>query len=306
MLATSRETSMVLPPSYLEELESHNHDLSLAEWAKQENLANFAGFEALDVTGPRVIQDVSLLKLGNIAGSIGHTLSAQVGDALAQRWKSRQSWQQRVLKDDIIQIVAKVCVRAFAGPELAQNARWIDISTTYIENAFEAAADLRAWPPLTRPLVNRWLRRPRCLRAQLQESRRILDPVIEQRRTARLQVEAKGAVWPPPGTEVALDWIDELAAKKGAQTDPVVAQLTLAFASISQTSDLCTQVLLNLCQHPDIISLLREEATSALRQHGWGKKMLPLLLRLDSVCKETQRLHTDRRKYPHPNPAGLM
>lgn len=284
----------VFPPSYLDELESYNKDLSLAEWVKSENFADFSGFDALNVTGPRIIQDISLLKLANITGSLGRCLSLESSTVLAERWGQSSEWSKHVAKEDMLQLVARVCVLAFAGEELAHDQRWIDISTTYVENAFSAAAELRRWPLLLRPIANRLLAAPQLLRAQIHDARQILDPIISRRRSQRQDAQHQGSPWPPTGKEVALDWFDDQMRRHDAKIDPVVAQLALGFASISQTSDLLTQVMFNICRHPYIIPKVREEASRVLREHGWSKDMLGHLVLLDSVCKETQRLHTDQ------------
>lgn len=92
------------------------------------------------------------------------------------------------------------------------------------------------------------------------------------------------------GKTNGLAWFERVSSKDGRQYVPELAQLNLSTAAIHNTSDLVTQVLLDLAEHPDMIPPLREEIASVLGEEGWTKAGLQRLKLLDSCIRETQRL----------------
>ena len=67
-------------------------------------------------------------------------------------------------------------------------------------------------------------------------------------------------------------------------------QLSLSFAAIHTTTELVSQVMVDLCQNPEIIGELRQEMAKALGEGGWKKTSLYNMKLLDSVIKESLRL----------------
>ena len=89
----------------------------------------------------------------------------------------------------------------------------------------------------------------------------------------------------------AIEWFEQdFAATRDGRHDPAVAQLILAQAAIETTTDLLTQVILDLAQHPELIGTLREEVAGSIQEGGWRKSSLYDMKLLDSVLKESQRL----------------
>jgi cytochrome P450 len=88
-------------------------------------------------------------------------------------------------------------------------------------------------------------------------------------------------------SEDALEWYEEAA--KGRSYDPTLSQLNLSMAAIHTTSDLLTQCLYDICQHPDIINTLKHELCNVLRE-GLTRTSLHKLKLMASVIKESQRL----------------
>ena len=73
--------------------------------------------------------------------------------------------------------------------------------------------------------------------------------------------------------------------------DNVVNQLGLALAAIHTTTELVTHTMYNLIEHPEYIDCLRQEIRKVVGEGGWKKSSLYSLKLMDSVLKETQRLH---------------
>jgi cytochrome P450 len=192
-----------------------------------------------------------------------------------------------VLKETILDIVARMSSRVFLGSELCRNPAWLRITVDYTVNAFFAAADIRLWPKPLRSIVHWFLPSCQKLRAQLQEARRIITPVIEKRRAERKALMIDGKSHTERSSD-AIAWMEEVA--KGRHYDPAVAQLSFSLAAIHTTTDMLTQVIFDLCGKEDLMQSMREEIIAVIGTDGWKKSSLYKLKLMDSVLKESQRL----------------
>ncbi|GIK03544.1 hypothetical protein Aspvir_007616 [Aspergillus viridinutans] len=77
---------------------------------------------------------------------------------------------------------------------------------------------------------------------------------------------------------------------KGRSYPPAEAQMAFSLVAIHTTSDMLTQVFLDLCAHEDVIQALREEIVAVIQDEGWKKTALYKLKLMDSVLKESQGL----------------
>lgn len=189
----------------------------------------------------------------------------------------------------MLDTVARLSSRVFLGDRLCRNEHWLRMTKSYTVTAFQAAQSLRVYPRYLRKLVH-WFQ-PECrqLRAQLDEAREIIALVIEERHQARKTAAEAGQSIPEYND--AIDWADQEAGLKGSSRyDPAVFQLILSVAAIHTTTDLTSQVILDLAQHPEFIQPLREEISSVLSAEGWKKTALYNLKLLDSCIKESQRM----------------
>lgn len=189
----------------------------------------------------------------------------------------------------VLDIVARLSSRVFLGDKLCRNEQWLRITKSYTVTAFLAAQSLRIYPRYLRKLVHWFLPECRQVRAQLVEARQIITPVIEERHQARKTAAESGQSIPEYND--AIDWADQEAALKGStRYNPAVYQLTMSLAAIHTTSDLTSQVILDLARNPEFIQPLREEISSVLKAEGWKKTALYNLKLLDSCIKESQRM----------------
>lgn len=197
------------------------------------------------------------------------------------------------LKTTILQIVARLSSRVFLGPELCRNKDWLRITIDYTVNVFMATFAVKRYPKFMHSIVHWFLPETRKIRAQHAEARRIIQPVINQRikeLAAASKHEGKdtGNSTPRKYSD-SMQWMEELS--EGKPYDAARAQLGLSMAAIHTTTDMLTQVIYDLCQHPELIQPLREEAIAVLQgEGGWKRTALYKLKLMDSVLKETQRL----------------
>lgn len=185
-----------------------------------------------------------------------------------------------------LQIAAQMSSRVFVGDQLCRDEHWLRITINYTLDAITGALALRLWPSFARPAIHWFLPYCQKIRKHLAEGRAIINPVLEKRRSEKRTAAADGNV--AERHPDALEWLEEVA--KGRTYDPVTAQVMMSLAAIHTLSDALTQVLHDLCEHPEVMQRLREEIGSVVHEHGWQKSTLYNLKLMDSVLKESQRL----------------
>ncbi|KAF9007206.1 cytochrome P450 [Cyathus striatus] len=117
---------------------------------------------------------------------------------------------------------------------------------------------------------------------------KIVTPIVERSKH-----------WRPSGNanqikaKTSLDWIIDMADgdEDEYSIDSVVRRiLHLSLASLHTSSITFERILYNLCEHPECISSLREEAQKAISEDGWSKNALDKMKKMESVIQETHRL----------------
>ncbi|KAF2188053.1 cytochrome P450 [Zopfia rhizophila CBS 207.26] len=254
---------IVLPNSFADEIRN-NQSLNFAETVAESTFSTYPGFEPMGlITHKNIIQDVVRLKL---------TRSLE--------------WQEMALKAFIYRFVAKLSSRVFLGPEVCNNEDWLNICVSYTVNIFQAQRVLRTWNPLLRPLVHWFLPECRLVRKEKEMTRQIITPIVKSRLAER---KAHGGV--SSKTADMVGWIQDVARGKDMNVKLEDAQLLLAVAAIHTTTEALSYIMTDLLDHPEAIPRLREEIVGVLKDGGWKKTSLMQMKLLDSVLKESQRLH---------------
>lgn len=127
-----------------------------------------------------------------------------------------------------------------------------------------AVQSLRMWPSILHPIVARVLPSCRKVQTELEDARKIINPVLAER-AAEKEAAAKQVNTPKRYTD-AMEWMEQCA--KGRPYDAGAAQLSFSLAAIHTTSDMLTQVLFDLCGKDDLINALREEARTVIKEDG--------------------------------------
>lgn len=211
-------------------------------------------------------------------------------------WTSPE-WHEIGLADSLKDIVTRVSLRIFLGPELCRNDEWIRISRLYQALSFQCLKYLRTIPRFARPLVVKFSPRFRELRSLLAQTRELTDNVLREREAAAAKQQQKRPAPPLPVYIDALEWGEQLARKRGINSDAAVWQLALSTAALHTTSDLIGQAVLDLCVNQDVVQPLRDEIQRTMGVNlkragdgGWTKAILQDLRLVDSVLKESQRM----------------
>jgi cytochrome P450 len=194
-------------------------------------------------------------------------------------------WHEVVLKDKLLDLVARLSSVIFLGEEeIRENHAWLRITKEYTVDSFIASHQLRPYPRYLRPFIARFLPQVQKVQAQLREAEAIITPVIERRRAE------KAASATTVERYDSIEWLEQVAEEKGIKYSPAAMQLTLALSAIHTTTDLLTTTMYEILQHPEAIQLLRDEVTSVVGNGRLKHSSLYNLKLMDSVIKEAQRL----------------
>lgn len=131
----------------------------------------------------------------------------------------------------------------------------------------------------------------RKLRNHLAQGKLIIDAEIKRRHQAaknKTETESENE----PRVQDTLDWYESLSKSSGRSVNISNGQIALSLAAIHTTSNLLTNVMYDLAAYPEYIQPLRDEIRAVIAEDGCLKKSSLLKLKLmDSVMKETQRIH---------------
>lgn len=185
----------------------------------------------------------------------------------------------------LMRIIALVSGRIFAGPELNRNEEYINCCLNFGVEAYNIIPAMRKYPVFLRPLAQYWVKECQKPLEAIAKMKRLIAPVIAAR-TAE-----KG-----PKPHDMMTWIME-NSPSGKATDlewQAKYQLQIATAAMHTTSNTLTHIFFDLAAHPEYLPVLREEilATTAADPLGvLSKTSLPLLKKMDSFIKESQRMN---------------
>jgi cytochrome P450 len=233
------------------------------------------------------------------------SLSAEVDDALQKQWTDdtgmafrshikwaslflkSQDWHEIVLWKAMLPVTVQQTSRIFLGEEVCRDPAWHHMVVHYTMTVFQAAEFVQFWPQFLRKAVSTLSPACRLLRKQLSEIRSVVVPVYDRRRSHQAARKAQGLG--PDQFHDLLGSIEKFA--NGRPFRPEMLQLRLSLGAIQPSSDMLVKVIFQICERPRLIEELREEARTILGRDGWGKTGMYNLKLMDSVLKESQRLH---------------
>ncbi|KAJ5181611.1 Cytochrome P450 [Penicillium cf. viridicatum] len=286
-VVTENGVRIILSADYAGDIRSHP-SLSLSGALVNEHHVNIAGFDAVRVTVTSdIIQDTVRTKLTQHLLNITRPMSDEANYVLKTQWTDDPDWHDIQLRTKTVGLIASLSSRVFLGEKICRNPEWLRITINYTIDSLMAAAQLRLWPEILRPLAANFLPKCRKIRQELQEAKNIIMPVIKERHEAREAAIKQGR--PRETYHDAIQWLDE-NSQGHKRFHPAAMQLALSTAAIHTTTDLLTQTILDLCGREDLIQELRKEIIEVLGADGWDKSTMYKLKLMDSVIKESQRV----------------
>jgi hypothetical protein len=218
------------------------------------------------------------LTIEPIAKETPNTLSLVYGPA--------PDWKETTLTPCLLKSVARISSLIFLGESFMNNPQWQQISVMYTVDAYYAAKALNNWPAPLRPIVHWFLPECRKIRSEVKLAKQLVTPEVARRRKELAENGGK------PRRKVldSVDWFT--ASAKGKEFDFANAELSLAMAAIHTTTNTLGFAMFDLLENPEYIPLLREEIKRVHEEEGrWEKSTLFKLRLMDSVLKESMRLH---------------
>ncbi|KAH8427330.1 cytochrome P450 [Aspergillus melleus] len=204
--------------------------------------------------------------------------SDETEDYLQKVWTDSTEWHELLLYPMVGRMTAQITGRAFVGPNLCRDPRWLEIIATYSVKRYAAVVAVQQFATFLHPFVHRILPACRKLRDQVRQARELIQPELDRIKHKKVVDEEF----------TSLAWIHEFA--QGSIYDAGLAQLRLAAVANHTTTDMMCKIMIRLCQHPELIQPLREEAIWAVRDGGLRIAALQKMFLMESFMQESQRL----------------
>ncbi|KAN0073138.1 cytochrome p450 [Elaphomyces granulatus] len=281
-LFTEAESRIILHPKYTNELKNDDR-LSFAKFVEHDLNTHIPGFDPFreSSSGYGVHRDAIRTKLTQNLANITGTLFKETSDALSELLTDSPEWHEVLPKQTMLNVAIRISSLIFLGPEASRNPDWHRVTKQYATNLMLAGRALWFWPRFLQPLVHWFLPGCRSLRAQLREACNIIQPIVDKKRAEETTSTKR--------SDNLVAWMDEIS--RGRPFDAALSQIASSFAAIHTTSNSLTQLLVDLCNDPELIDSLRKEVITVITSEGWKRSALQNLKLMDSVMKESQRLN---------------
>ncbi|KAI1129820.1 cytochrome P450 [Nemania abortiva] len=284
---TGTGPKIVLPNRYADEIRNLP-DLSFSKAFISDFFVNYPGFEPhrQGFTHEFLLRDTVRIKLTQSLGLVTADLVDETIDTVDTVFGKSGEWTTRMIRDDLLEVVARVSSRVFLGAGLCRNRRWLDIAKTFTVDSFALSFILRVVPAILRPFVYIALPQSARLRGSVRDARKLITPEVQKRKAAVDAAKAAGVK--PPKVSDTIGWMYDVA--KGQDLDFVSGQLSLTMAAIHTTTEGVCRALLDICKYPEVAQQLRDEIIEVVGREGWAKTTLYKLRIMDSFLKEGQRM----------------
>ncbi|GKT90615.1 cytochrome P450 [Colletotrichum tofieldiae] len=123
---------------------------------------------------------------------ITEDLANETVAAFGDIFPDSEEWTEVALKPKLLDLISRISARVFIGQELCNNKEWLEITKRYTIDSFVAAQTLRSWPAFTRPFVHWFLPECRKIRQEMSDARRIIQPVLDERRERNRKAREAG------------------------------------------------------------------------------------------------------------------
>lgn len=187
-----------------------------------------------------------------------------------------------MLKDSVWKMFAQIMSRMFINDkDFYRNPEWVNASSEYVELSALAGYELRAFPKWAKRFVAPFLPNCRKLQTLLEHINTLLKPLKEKLDGQILETDPKNP-------------LSFLHQKLDGQLDELASMLiALCLVSYDGGAELFTHVLHSVFRNDQLISDLRSEIVNVVGKEGFNRNTLQNLVLMDSVLKETQRMHPE-------------
>lgn len=210
--------------------------------------------------------------------------------SLALKLTNSSDGQEFMLKDSVWRMFAQIMSRTFINDkDFYRNPEWVNASSEYVELSALAGYELRAFPQWAKRFAAPFLPNCRKLQSLYRHINALLEPLKKKLDGQTLEGDAKNP-------------LDYLHQKLEGKSDELASMLiALCLVSYDGGAELFTNVLHSIWGNDQLINDLRSEIVNEVGKEGFNRNSLQNLVLMDSVLKETQRMHPESvRKYCSP------
>ncbi|KZT73287.1 cytochrome P450 [Daedalea quercina L-15889] len=276
-------TVVVSGPKLVEELRKANDDeLSLSRAMGQVLQIEYTlGHHPDDAYHTNIIRSQLKSNLDAVFPAMYDELSTAFDEEIPMtpEWRGYTAFE--MVKD----VVARTSGRIFVGLPMCRDKDYLALNKQYPVDMVVRSLIIRSFPAELRPFAGRLFS---AFPGHLRRGIKHLGPEISHR--LRLLKE-HGAKWEGRPNDM-MQWLID-----GAPCDEklTVPQLVTHMLHVNSTAILTsavtfTQALLLLAANHQYIKPLREEVEAALKQHGWTRKAVLEMHKVDSFFRESQRV----------------
>ncbi|CAK7217407.1 hypothetical protein SCUCBS95973_003141 [Sporothrix curviconia] len=284
-ITTSRNaTIIVLDPKFLPELNKLPNSVLSMEKAVDESMeTKYTRIETHVPIAPGTITG----KLTPALSRLSSRISQEVEEVLALELPPSQDWNEVVIHQKLLRIVAMVSGFVFIGPELCRTEKYLDTAINYTMDVMHAQRAVQQMKPWMRPFLSGRLPQLKKLYQRIAEADEFMRPVINLRKKVTADTDAEKP-------DDMLQWLIEALPKypDANSQNLTKVQLGLSFAAIHTTTLAATNAFYNLAAMQEYIPILREEAAQALAENDGilTARALQSMKKMDSFLKETLRM----------------
>ncbi|KAG5661266.1 hypothetical protein KAF25_005388 [Fusarium avenaceum] len=226
---------------------------------------------------PRVIK----AQLNQHLAAVMPGVQEEIEDSFRDLFPKCQDWTPVPVVEAMTKIVARVSSRMFGGTTLSHNEKWLEASINFALDGFTGAQKLKRYPEFMKPFVARYLPDIRRIASYYAVAEEAAIPLLQSRqRTGEKAVDL-------------LYWMADQA--QGDERDLKFLAgilLKVSFAAIHTSAAAPSQLIFDLCAHPEVIEPLRHELNSVCGPDGRiDKSGFHKMVKMDSVMKESQRFN---------------
>ncbi|KZL77721.1 cytochrome P450, partial [Colletotrichum tofieldiae] len=287
---TGTGPKIIVPNRFAKELRNHPslnfnkafvHDF-FPSYPGMEPLAEFSAHDSITA---ETIRTKLTQSLGLVTEDLVDETTTALTDLFGNKFDNK--WQTVVLKNSVLDFVARLSSRVFLGKHLCRESRWLEIARTYAVDAVHATFAFRMVHPIARPIAHWFMSEFGRCRKAVKDAHKMIDKEVVKRK-ARVDECLKAGKTPPKMADT-IGWMHETAMLKNTKVDYVAAQLSLTMAAIHTTTEVTCQAIFDIIDHPEVLQPLRQEIIEVISKHGWAKTTLYHLKLMDSFLKESTR-----------------
>ncbi|KAF9065878.1 cytochrome P450 [Rhodocollybia butyracea] len=196
-------------------------------------------------------------------------------------------WKTYSAPTTVMKIVCQTSNRMFVGAPVCRNADYQKVIIGFALEILKALIGFMALPSFFKPYVVPIFSN---ITPSIRQCSAHLEPLILERREK--QAASSDGNWEDKPNDLLMWCMDNGREAEQSVTNLTRRIILVNFAAIHMSTTALTYALYNLVTYPECIPVLRQEVESIVGIHGWSKRSLNKMLKLDSFLRETLRLHS--------------